>query len=518
MNLMLGRGLGRRREIAVRAALGSGRARLVRQLVAEGLVLAIAGGASGVLAAVWAVQWFNAVNPIELPVGADVRVNGTVLAASVVLSVATALLFSVLPAWRASDVDLNDALKSVSRTATGGASRSVPRLLIAAEVALSVVLLTGAGLLMESVIRFGSAPVGFQADGVVSARVMLPRDRYADAARRNLLFDELQKRIAGIRGVRSVAVASALPPQGGGNASIDVEGRPVAKGMERHDVGRAAVSANYFSVLGVPLLRGRVFGAGDGASSEPVAIVNQALAREYFPTGEAVGQRIRSDYSHEISPWLRIVGVVGTEKKTTVYQEMALVDVPMVFRPDAQDPPKNAQLAIRVESMRDGFGEDVQRAIAAVDSDIPVSEIRTMRGELGAILAYPRFRAIVLSGFAGFALLLAAVGVLGVLQQFVTQRKREIGVRMAVGAQRLHIARLVASQAGLPVAGGLVAGVTGAVVLSRYVANLFYDVKAGDPVVLAGVTGVLLVTAVVAMVVPARRAMSVDPMTVLHDE
>jgi len=513
-NLLLGRSLVRGRELAVRAALGGGRLRLFRQLLTEGLLLATLGGAGGVWMAVGAVRYFRSVNPVELPVGAEVAINGPVLAFTLLVSALTALLFGAAPAWKASRADLNSAPKSGGR---GNVSSSgLGRAMVAAEMALSVVLLAGAGLLMESVLRMGSADLGFATTGLVSASIMLPDGPYRDADARIRLYRKLQQGVAALPGVEAAAIASSSPPDGAGTDTLQVFGKLKPPGLLRHDVIQVWIDADYFRTLGTRIATGRAFDAHDVKDSAAVAIVDEALAREYFPNADPIARRIQ--VAGEKSPWLTVIGIAATQKRTTVYQEMQWVAQPTVFRPFTQGVPPGMALLVRVGSDDLRVSAAIRGVAASIDSGVAIGDVRTMRQRLAVYLAYPRFRAVVFGGFAAFALLLAVVGLHGVLGQLVSQRTQEIGVRMALGARPADVARMIAGQGGAPVLAGLAIGIGCALSLGRYLASMLYEVKPQDPVTLACVSVTLLAAAAVAMALPARRAARTDPMTALRQE
>ena len=512
--LLLGRGFVRRREMAVRAALGGGRTRLFGQLLAEGLLLAGAGGVSGVLVAYGLVRWFRAVNPVELTAGADVHVSVPVLAFAAAATVASTLFFGLLPAWKISRADLNEALKSGGRGATRARHR-LGRLLVAAEVAASVLLLAGAGLLMQSVLRMNSAPLGFDPEHVFRARIDLGLDHY-DAAARVRFYDALLDRLSSVPGIEHAALASALPPATGGPVPIRVQGQPaVPSNREVPDVFQQAISAGYLETMRVRLLRGRDFNARDRQDSPRVAVVNQALAREYFPNEDPIGRQIRTGDSE---PWTTIVGVVATEKRTIVYQEMGWVDAGVAYIPVAQIAPQAETITVRTTGDGVPVNAAIRGAVAALDPQIAVEQVQPLRHDFDRLLAYPRFRATVLAGFAVFALLLAAIGLEGVLAQMVAQRTPELGVRMALGARPAAIVRLVAFDGGVPVLAGLAGGLLAAANLGGILRSVLYEARPGDPRVLGAISLVLLMAAALAVLVPARRAARTDPVAALRSE
>ena len=516
-NLLLGRSLVRRREFAIRAALGSGRQRLLRQLLTEGLLLSTLGAALGVLIAETALRVFREVNPVELPPGTVVAVDPRVLGFTAGLTVLTTLLFGLAPAWKASSVDVNDVLKGAGCGSSHGPLRNrFAQALVITEVTLSLVLLAGAGLLLESVVRMGAAPLGMRSDNVVTMRIALPKYRYAKPDQQIRFFDELSNRVRALPGVEGVALTSHVPVVSGvSNSVLSIEGRPVERGQMRQDVGVQRITPDYFRAMGVPLHSGRMFDARDREGSEPVAIVNEALAREYFPNENPIGKRIRAGDPDTKPPWLTIAGVVGTEKRTIVYQEMNYVEIATLFRPLAQDASNTMVLLARA---RPGIASGIQRAVNELDSDVLVGDIQTMDQRISKFLAYPRFRAVALGVFAGLALLLAAIGLYGILAQSVLQRTREIGIRMALGARKSDVTGLVVKQGLVLVFIGLCAGLASAIGLARYLSSLLFGVKPTDPVALGAVALVLIVAALLATYIPARRASRVDPMVALRYE
>ena len=513
--LLLGRGFTRQRELAVRAALGGGRNRLLGQLLSEGLLLSSSGGALGVLVAFALVRWYLALNPVQMPPGADVRVSLPVLAFAAAVSIAATLVFGLVPAWKASRVDLNEALKSGGRGMASGRYR-LGRLLVAAEMAGSVVLLAGAALLMESVLRMGSAPLGFNPEHVFRARISLGTEHY-NAAQRVQFYDALLAGLSSVPGVERAALASALPPSSGGSElALQIVGQsqvPASRAV--HDVSQLAISPSYLATMQVALLQGRDFDERDGPSSEPVVIVNQALAAKYFPDEDPIGRQVRTG---DREPWNTIVGVVATEARTTVYQEMGWVSAPVMYRPVAQVAPQAETVTIRAATDAVPVEAAIRRAVASLDLQIAVEQVQPVTDDFAKVLAYPRFRAVVLVGFAAFAVLLAAIGLEGVLAQMVAQRTQEVGVRMALGARPASIVRLITFEAALPVLAGLGTGLLAAGTLGRVLQSLLYRAQPTDPVILGAISLVLLAVAALAILLPARRAARTDPMTALRSE
>jgi predicted permease len=509
-NLMLARLAERQRELAVRAALGCGRYRLARQVLTESLLLASGGAVLGVGLTLAILRMFRALNPIELGVNGDVRLSWPVLAFSGLLTAATTLFFGLLPAFRASGA--GEELKLASRGSVHSGQK-LARVVIAVQVALSFVLLTGAGLLMSSAFRMGAEPLGFEPDGVLSRSLNLPQSRYPGLPELRVAQARLLERLESTPGLGRFAMASKIPPDVGGNQTLEVDGHP-APPNAIHNVGGDAVSPRYFELLQVPLVAGRPFDSRDTETSEPVALINQALALQYFPQQNPLGHRIRIPGGP--MPWLTIAGVVGNLKHTELMNEMQWVETPILYRPLAQEPRRPVRIIVRASGTQQAVA--LQQTISAFDPELPVGESETVASRISARLAYPRFRASLLSLFAITALLLSAVGLHGVLSQLISRRKSEFALRRAVGAQTAHLLTLVARQGGTPVLAGLAIGLSGTLGFSRLLTSLLYDTQPTDPLVLAVVSFGLIIVSGFAMLWPARRAARIDPMIALKEE
>jgi putative ABC transport system permease protein len=520
-NLTLGRAGERNKELAIRSALGAGRSRLVRQLLAESLLLSGLGAALGAVLAAAGVAYFRSASPVELPPGNAVAVNLHVLVFTALLAVLTGLGFGLVPACKASRPDIDEALKQAGR----GGTRSAPghrsgRLLVVFEAALSLVLLVGAGLLIESIARLGSVSLGFDPGGLLTAGINLPKSSYPDANRQVGFYGKLVSSLGVLPGVRGAALTSSPPPAGPSNAVLSVEGRPAPR-TEVGDVAFNTVSSGFFRVMSIPLQRGRTFDSRDREESQPVAIVNEALVHEYFPHEDPMGREIRVGTSLEEqqkAPWLTIVGVVGSVKQTIVYQEMSYITPAVVYRPLEQAGGEATGIVIRTSGKPLSLRPSVGRAVADLDKDVPVSDFRTADDRIDEFLSQPRFRTVVMGVFAGLALLLAAIGIYGVLSQSVTQRTHEIGIRMALGAQQNHVLRPVVWQGMILALGGVGAGLVAALALTRLLTSMLYGVTPGDPLTLAATSLMLIVVAILASYIPARRATKVDPMVALRHE
>lgn len=520
-NLLLARATGRYREMAIRAALGSGRSRLLRQLFTEHLVLAAIASSVGFGLAAGAIQYFRTTHAVELPPGAAVEINSRVLWFTAALAIVTALLFGVIPAWKASRVDLNEALKSGGRAASRGIHQQrFGRALIVAEVTLTVVLLASAGLLIQSMIRFASTPLGFRQAGLLTASVRLPRTTYREPTRRLDAYDRLSTELAQIPEVEGIAFSSTPPINGGGSVyAVEIEGQPEPRPESLVDTNQQTISPDYFRIMGTPLIRGRFFERFDSATSEPVAIINEALVRNYFPHQNPIGQHIRPFATgNRAAPWWRVVGVAGNEKRTNVFREMDWVETPIIYRPLSQESPDAVTLLARVAGSGRHAGASIQERARAAAPDVPLEALQTVSELEAAALAYPRFRAALLGTLAGLAVLLAMVGLFGVLSHSVAQRTQEMGIRAALGAPRSAIFAMVLKD-GLLVTGiGACLGLAMAWVLGRYFAALLYETQPADPVIFAAVLLAVIPAALLAMYLPARRASRIDPMRALNYE
>ncbi len=520
-NLLLGRSLVRQKELAIRAALGSGRRRLLQQLLTEALLLSLSGTALGTLLAVAAVRWFHMANPVELPPGTHVAVNIPVLVFTLATSIVTTVLFGFLPAWRASRVDLNDVLKAQGRGATQSARRrTLAKALVVGEVALSLVLLAGAGLLIRSFARFASAPFRPGTEQLIMMTVNLPERTYSTTEQKLRFYTQLLDNLQPLADTHQVLLTKNNPLWGGADGVLEVQGQPgPTPGAAPHDIDNTSISPDYFSVVGPSLERGRPFDARDNERSQPVAIVNEALARKYFPHEDPLGRHIRLLSEASTNPWLTIVGVVGNQKSHTVYQEMAWIENPIVYRPFSQEPFASMEILIRSHQPAERVGVLVRNQTAQLDPSVPVTNIETLQHLLDTqFLAYPRFRAVLLGAFAALALLLAVIGLYGVLAQLVAQRTQEIGVRMALGARTTDVLGAMMREGMLLVMAGIALGLFGSWLATRSLATLLYGVKPTDPLTLTGVSSALILAALAATYIPARRAARVDPIVALRYE
>jgi len=513
-NLLLGRALERQKELTVRAALGSGRRRLIRQLLTESIVLSAGGALLGELVAVFSLRYINATEATQLPPGNPVAMNWHVLVFVAILAVLTGLLFGLFPAWKSSRPDLNRALKESGPTVSRGSfGHRASRILVAAEITLSLVLLAAAALLIESLAHLTNAPLGFERDHLLTADVRLPSASYPKPGDWIRFWNRLSPEIAALPGVKGAAFAPAL---GAASASSPVTIQGALPARLGHLVDEISVSAGYFRVLGVPLLQGRVFDDRDRKGSMPVAIVNQAFAKEFFPKEDPMGQQMKLGRPGARKPWLTIVGVVGNVRHTTLY--LAYAEAPYVYLPLPQDPQAQLAVFVRTRVSPRSLERDIARTITMADRNLPRPQVQTLNHWLSWFTAEPRFRAQLLGTFAALALLLAAVGIYGVLSQLVTQQRHEIGVRLALGAQKGDVLRMVVGQGFKLTLIGVGAGLVGALGLTRFLSSLLYGVKPAGPLTFGAVSLILIAVALLACYIPARRAAKVDPIVALRYE
>ncbi|HEU4563113.1 MAG TPA: ABC transporter permease [Gemmatimonadaceae bacterium] len=512
-NLMLARAAGRDREMAVRAALGAGRGRLVRQMLTESIVLALAGAALGLVLAVWGVAALRRASPGNLPRVDAIAVDGRVLAFTLLLAVGVGVLFGLAPALRLSAHALAARLRDGMRGIAGGTGlREMRGLLVLAEVALAVMLLAGAGLLIRSFDKLQRVDLGVRPDGVLTAFMVPPRVRYEEMPQVAAFYDRLLEALRRAPAAREVALASDVPLSGGASYwSFRVEGRPQAgPGQSEPDAQPYTVTPGFFRALSIPVVRGRVFTDQDREGAVRVAVVNQTLARKHFPGADPIGHRISTDGES----WYTIVGIVGDTRQTEVSGE----PYAQMYFPYAQRPTRAMMVVMRTDGDPIAATGALKQAVKAVDADIAVARISSMRQLIDRAIAQPRVNTVLLGIFAAVALLLAAVGIYGVTSYAVAQRTREIGVRMALGAHPGDVLRLVVRQGMAPVLLGLAAGLVAALAATRVMRTLLFGVSAGDPLTFGAITIVLGAIALLAAVLPARRAARVDPIEALRAE
>jgi putative ABC transport system permease protein len=523
-NLLLARGVARQKEVAIRTALGATRLRLVRQFLTESAILAIISGGFGLLLALWGVEFLVSLSPASIPRLNEIALDARVVAVTLGVSLLTGFLFGLAPAMQFSKPDLNETLKDVGRSSTDGRQKQRLRsLLVISELALSLVLLVGAGLMIKSFIRVQGADPGFDSENMLTMRLSLPRSKYPDFNNQTQFFQELLSRIQAQPGVQSAAAINALPLSGSSaDRSFRIEGRVLNPSEPGPDEELRFVSSGYFSTMGIPLLRGRDFTERDNSEAPRAAIVNRAVADRYWPGDEAIGKRIAYSGLGEGKPnWCEIVGVVGNVKHsgpdTPAKPEVYLPYLQPLFAP-ATSVIGPMYLVVRSATPPSGLTAAVRGEIASLDPNQPVSNVKTMEERLSTAVAQRRFNMLLLGIFAGVALLLASIGIYGVMSFAVTQRTREVGLRMALGASASNVLALVLGQGLVMTFIGVMGGLAASLVLTSLIHSLLYEVSATDPLTFVAVSVVLIAVALVACFIPARRAMKVDPMVALRHE
>ncbi len=509
-NLLLARAARQRRDLAVRSALGAGRARLVRQLLIESSLLALFGGVIGVVMAINVLDVFAAAAPARLLRVPGVALDGRVLLFTLGVSLLTGLLFGLAPALSVARSNINDVLKDGGSRRFAGGAAAPRRVFVVAELAIAVTLLIGAALLVKSFVRFRNIDSGFRADDILRAGIALPSARYSNPALIESFFRDALARVRAIPGVESAAL-SDIAPLGGSRMVKTVTTDSTGAVKRSPMIAIGTVGTDYFRTYGVPLLSGRDFTDADGPTAPRVAVINEALARYLFAERPAVGEQI-SLGAH--SPYT-VVGIVADVRMSAPRPNSP----PAVYFPLAQgDPSGVASISIRARSDPLALVPALRAAVRSVDPDQPIASVTTMDAELAEFMAPRRFNALLLGSFAALALALAVLGLYGVISYVVTQRTREIGIRMALGAERRDVVRAVLRQ-GMGVAlGGVLLGVAAALALTKVIAGLLFNVPSRDPVVFAAVPLLLLGVAALATLLPARRASRVDPVTALRAE
>lgn len=511
-NLMLVRAAERQKELAVRLALGAGRRRIVRQLLIESMMIAMLGGALGLLTGSWMLQGLLVLAPEDIPQLSRVALDKGVLLFTFGISLLTSLLFGWLPAWQASKTDLQRALKEGGRLTTGSARDGMRKALLIAEVSLSLVLLAGAGLLVRSMWNLVHVDLGFKMDNVLTMRVSLTGGRYTPESLR-VFYDECLARVKATPGVVSAALTHSLPIDGSNWGGVFIAAdKPVPSRANLLESERLRVSPTYFETMGIRLMRGRLFTGIDTPDSAPVVVINQAMAARIWPGEEPIGKRIKLGFPEDDEPWREVVGVVN-DIRMNGGEEPVAMQTYLLF---SQMPWDSLGLVVRTQRNPLALASTLEEAIHSIDKDLPVYLIRTMDQVLGNSLTQRRLTLVLLASLAALALLLAAVGIYGVMAFSVRQRTNELGLRMALGAQARDVLVLILSQ-GLKLAlTGIGLGLMAAFALTRSMQSLLFGVKPSDALTFALIGITLLVVAMLACFIPARRATKVDPMIALR--
>jgi len=522
-NLLLSRAASRSREMAVRAALGASRVRIVRQLLVESLLLATAGAVSGLLLAAWSFAFLKRLIPDGLALSTQLNLDLRVLGFTLLLALLTAVFFGLGPAFQAAKIDLNGALKQGGgRTALNTGGNRLRSVMVVTEVALALVLLVGAGLLIQTFLKLRDQYSGLRPENVLTMRTVLPRSKYPEQPQRAVFYKQVLDRVRSIPGVVSAGYATTIPlAWKGGTSGFFPEGRTLerasAEGLS-YDANHRQVSADYLKTMGIPLLRGRAFSEGDDERAMPVGVVNETMARQYWPGEDAIGKRFKLGSPEEDIPWITVVGVAGDVRQMGIDEPVkAEMYIPYAQIKDQQwYAPRDLVIRTKVDPL--SIVASARNEIRQVDPAQPISNVRTMDEVLGEETASRRLGMTLLTIFAALALLLATLGIYGVLAYFVVQHTQEIGVRVALGAQRRDILGLVLKKGMTLTLMGVAIGLGVAFALTRFMASLVYGVSTTDPLTYAAIAALLTAVALVACYLPARRATKVDPMVALTYE
>ena len=516
-NLLLARAAEREREFIIRGALGAGRWRLIRQLLTESILVSLAGGVVAVLLAIWGTSLLVAFKPDNLPRLTEIGVDSRVLAFTLGVSLLTGLIFGLLPAWTASRGRVGDALKEGGRSSTAGSARQRLRsTFVVVELAVALVLLVGAGLLIKTFWKLRSVEPGFNPDHLLTMRIELPEANYKDVAPQTRFRNQILAGMNSIPGVQA-AMVSELPLSGDSlNHDFLIENRPPIAPGDEPSLETRSVMGDYFKVMQIPLKAGRDFGPQDFDEKAPlVGIANSAMVQQYFQNEDPIGKRVRWARNPQVE-WITIVGVVGDVK----HFGLDLPELPGLYSPYTQISPWKRWMSIAVRTQGDpgGMAQQIKQEVWKVDSQLPVTKVETMSDVAAGSFAARRFNMSLLSLFAGLALVLAAVGIYGVMSYAVTQRTQEIGIRMALGASSINVLMLIIRNGLFLVTIGLVVGLAGAFALTRLLATLLYGVTPTDALTMVAVSLVLVGVALLACFLPSRRATKVDPLVALRYE
>jgi putative ABC transport system permease protein len=511
-NLMLGRTAARRRELAIRTALGAGRWRLIRQIVTESMVLALIGGTAGVVLAVWATTSFVALAAGTLPANATIGLDARVVLFTLAVSTLAALLSGLLPALHASRAAVGDSLREGGRQGGPTGSRRTRNGLVAAEMALALVLLTGGGLLLRTLWGMQHVERGFSADRIGVATVSLPGGLYRTPADVRAFYGRLLEKVRALPGVESAAMTSGiLMPLLTRSSTFTFEHTPALPPEQQVEYPYEWVSPGYFETIGARMAVGRSFTDGDTDLGAAAVVVNEALAESVWPGEDPLGRRLRSG---DDAPWATVIGVVRDLRRGDVKRSIR----PEMYFCTLQVAPRTETLVFRAAGDPSALMPSIRRELQRLDPQLPLFRVSTLEAQLADTLNQPRFQATLLAGFAAIALLLAAIGIYGVTSHAVSQRTQEVGIRMAMGAARSDVRRLILRQHVTPALFGVSIGLAGALALSRFLTSLLYGVRAADPATYALVSLSLIAVAVAACWVPASRAMRVDPLVALRAE
>jgi putative ABC transport system permease protein len=511
-NLLLARASSRQKEIAIRTALGARRGRIVRQLLTESVLLSLIGGLIGTLLALWGLDLLLAVGGNTIPRAKEIKLDTTVILFTLLVSFITGIIFGLVPALQASKPDLNESLKEGGRGASAGFRRNrVRSIFVVAEVAICLVLLIGAGLMIKSFARLVNVSPGFNPESMLAFNVSLPNSKYGGKQQVTAFFQQTLERISALPGAQSSAAVAGLPLAGGfGSRYFSIEGRPPQPAGQGFNANVNISSPGYFQAMNIPFVEGRDFDDRDSGKSPDVVIINQEMARRYWPDEDPIGKRLAVGNG----PWREVVGVVGDVKQSGLDVETR----PEMFWPYYQMGLPFATIVVRTKGDPKAMAAAVRGEMQAIDKDLPIYNVKTVEEIISESVAPRRLNMLLLGTFGGLALVLAAVGLYGVMSYSVAQRTREIGIRMALGADQGVVMRLVLSQGMALALIGVAVGVGASLLLTRLMSSLLYGVSATDPVTFAAISLMLVGVAGAASYVPARRAMKVDPMIALRYE
>ncbi len=513
-NLLLARAAARQKELAIRTALGASRFRLLGQLLTESLLLAVAGGAVGLWLAHWGIRALIALSPANVPRLKEAGLDGQVLCYTLLLSLLTTLLCGLIPAWRAARPDLNHTLKEEVRSASGQAGRRLRHTLVVAEVAVGIVLLAGAGLMLRSFLKLQGVDAGFNPHNLLTMQIMLPAAKYSQNQQQIAFFQQALERVRSLPGVQAADAVQDLPLRANATSfPIQIEGRPISQAAERPMAVHRTVSEDYFRTIGIPLLKGRAFTPQDNLNVPPVIVINQTMVRRFWPTEDPLGRQLR--FGEPGDPIYTIVGVVGDIKHMGLDAEEGAV----IYQPHAQKRfawLRWMTLVVRTNTEPLQLAAAVRSRVQEVDKEQPVYEIATMDDLLARSVAQPRFALVLLGFFAGLALVLAGIGIYGVMSYAVAQRTHEIGVRIALGAQARDVLQLVVGHGMKLAMIGVGFGLLGALALTRLMKTLLFGVSPTDPTTFALIALLILGVALLACYLPARRVTRADPMIALR--
>ena len=517
-NLLLARMAARETELAVRSALGAGRRRLVRQLLTESVLLSLLGGAAGLLLASVSLDSLLALQPEGLPRLGEVRIDRGVAAFATLVSIATGILFGIFPALQMTQLSTAQALREAGRGLLSSRGARVRGGLVVGQMALAMVLLAGAGLLLRSFVRLSHVDPGFRTDSALTFRISLPEMAYATEARRAAFLDDLLGKLAALPGVREVGAVAGLPLSGQRfNIAFEVAGRAPVPPAQQPSLEVRVASSEYFKAMGIPVKRGRGFERQDQMSSSPVVVLSESAVRQYFPGEDPLGKHLTIGMGRDEglpAPGGEIVGVVGDVKEAG----LSKASPPAVYLPHAQLGVSSMDVLVRTSVSPRTLVPTIEAVVHDLDAELPLMRMRTLDEVVGRSISEPRFYAVLLGAFATIALLLAALGVFGVMSYAVAQRRREIGIRVALGADPSELLRMVLGNALALVGAGIGVGLLGAVALSRIMATLLFELSPTDPATLVGVAALLAAVALLASYLPARRATRVDPLVALRSE